>query len=208
MHNNAPWYTSEIANAKREWRKAERRFRNTGLIIHKQIFSELQIHMHSLIEIAKTDFYKNKVKEANQKDLFKFVNELVKPNYPKNLPTHDSPKELADRFCEFFSSKITKIRNELVELQSTATDREATHSDHLPGFSEFPPASQEEVKKLILSTKSKSCSMDPIPTSLLKECLTSLLPVITTIVNLSMSQGIVSTDLKKALIAPLLKKWS
>ena len=149
---------------------------------------------------------KNKVKEANQKDLFKIVNEFVKPNDPKNLPTHDSPKELADRFCEFFSSKITKIRNELVELQSTATDREATHSDHLPRFSEFLPASQEEVKKLILSTKSKSCSMDPIPTSLLKECLTSLLPVITTIVNLSMSQGIVSADLKKALIAPLLKK--
>ena len=206
LHNNAPWYTSEISNTKRECRKAERRFRRTGLTIHKQIFSELQIHMHSLIDTAKTDFYKNKVKEANQKDLFKIVNELIKPNDPKPLPTHDSPKELADRFCEFFSSKIAKIRHELVELQSSRMNNEATNSKTLPGFSEFLPASQDEVKKLILSTKSKSCSMDPIPTSLLKECLSSLLPVITTIVNLSMSQGIVSADLKKALIAPLLKK--
>ena len=59
---------------------------------------------------------------------------------------------------------------------------------------------------MIMSTKTKSCSQDPIPTSLLKECVTSLLPVITKIVNLSMAEGVMPDDLKKALILPLLKK--
>ena len=205
IHNNAPWYTCEIANAKRDCRKAERRYRNTGLTIHKQIFQDAQTHMHTLIDKAKQDHYKNKVKEANQKDLFKIVNELVDTKDSKSLPTHSSPKELADRFCDFFSSKIASIRQDLLELQSSPS-KISSKNNNLPGFSEFAPASQEEVKKLIMSTKSKSCSMDPIPTSLLKECLTSLLPIITKIVNLSMSQGIVPADLKKALLVPLLKK--
>ena len=59
---------------------------------------------------------------------------------------------------------------------------------------------------MIMSTKTKSCSQDPIPTSLLKECTSSLLPVITKIVNLSLAEGVMPDQLKKALILPLLKK--
>jgi hypothetical protein len=59
---------------------------------------------------------------------------------------------------------------------------------------------------MIMATKTKSCSQDPIPTSLLKECTATLLPAITKIVNLSLSQGVMPVDLKKALILPLLKK--
>ncbi len=48
--------------------------------------------------------------------------------------------------------------------------------------------------------------MDPIPTFLLKECLGVLLPVITTIVNLSLSEATMPDDLKEAILYPLLKK--
>ena len=70
------------------------------------------------------------------------------------------------------------------------------------------PATDEEVRKLLMSAPTKSCSSDPIPTGLLKLCVEELLPVITRIVNLSMSTCTMPENLKEAIIIPLLKKAS
>ena len=204
---DAPWFTSEIAEAKRACRKAERKFRRTKLTIHKQLFQEAQEHLHSLIDHAKQEHFSSKVESSDQKSLFKVVNTLMNKSKSTKLPSYDSPKELADRFCDFFSEKICKIREDLSYIKSDMTGTSCTAPNvTTSSFSCFEPASEEEVRKLIMSNKSKSCAQDPIPTSLLKECLSSLLPIITKLVNLSMSQGIVPSELKKALILPLLKK--
>ncbi len=73
-------------------------------------------------------------------------------------------------------------------------------------LSEFKPVSEDHVRKIILSTNSKSCALDPIPTKLLKECLDVLLPHIVKIINLSISSCTVPQGLKKAIVTPLLKK--
>jgi len=75
-------------------------------------------------------------------------------------------------------------------------------------LSTFEPASEEEVKKLIMGSATKSCGLDPIPTWLLKECIDSLLPVLTRIVNLSLSSAEVPSNLKEAIVLPLLKKMN
>ena len=56
------------------------------------------------------------------------------------------------------------------------------------------------------SAKNSTCKLDPIPTNLLKECTTILLPAIMEIVNLSLSSGIVPPCLKHAIVRPHLKK--
>jgi len=75
-----------------------------------------------------------------------------------------------------------------------------------PVLDTFSPASDEEIKKIIMSTKTTQCSLDPIPTKLLKDCIDVLLPIMTRIVNLSLSSGVMPTSLKKPLVNPLLKK--
>ena len=50
----------------------------------------------------------------------------------------------------------------------------------------FERASEDEIKKLILSSSSKSCGLDPIPTSVLKNCLDILITPITDRINFSM----------------------
>jgi hypothetical protein len=45
----------------------------------------------------------------------------------------------------------------------------------------FDLVSVSEIRKII----TKSCELDPIPTSLLKQCLDSMLPIITEIINRS-----------------------
>ena len=68
------------------------------------------------------------------------------------------------------------------------------------------PATEDEVRRLINKSLSTSCSLDPVPTWLLKEYLTYLLPTITIIVNLSMAIGIVPTTMTSAIVTSLLKK--
>lgn len=65
------------------------------------------------------------------------------------------------------------------------------------------PTSEQE---LLASMSAKSCDLDPAPTCVVKENIDVLLPVLTAIVNRSLETGTFPTDLKSALVKPLLKK--
>ena len=60
--------------------------------------------------------------------------------------------------------------------------------------------------KLIERSPKKTCKLDPMPTPLVVNYIDSLLPVITKIVNLSLSTGSFSDEWKGAIVNPLLKK--
>jgi hypothetical protein len=77
-----------------------------------------------------------------------------------------------------------------------------------PSLSHFSPATPEEVHAAINKSTNSSCTLDVIPTFLLKACLDSLLIPITTIVNLSLSECTFPTPYKHAVVHPLLKKPS
>jgi hypothetical protein len=98
---------------------------------------------------------------------------------------------LANRFGDAFSNKIQKIR---LDLQSARDDNVATLPEEIPTasavMSEFELVSEVDVEKIIRNSATKSCDLDPLPTWLLKECFTSLLPVVTKIINLSLSEGV------------------
>ena len=70
----------------------------------------------------------------------------------------------------------------------------------------FQPLSQEEVENTINTSPSKSCDLDPIPTTLLKEILPSVITILTKIINKSLISGIFPDRLKVALVKPLLEK--
>ena len=78
----------------------------------------------------------------------------------------------------------------------------------MPNFSCFKQVSQEEIRKIIMKSPSKSCLLDPWPTFLVKECIDILLPSITRLVNCSLSEGVVPDEFKKAIVTPLIKKSS
>ena len=131
---------------------------------------------------------------------------LIEPDI--GLPDCSSMDQLASKFSAFFQDKIRMILENLT-LKADPNHVLEDHPDAVDDtLSVFVPAIEDEVKQLIINSPSKSCSLDLVPTWLLKEYLTCLLPTITNIVNLSMSTGIVPTTMKSALVTPLLKKPS
>ena len=58
---------------------------------------------------------------------------------------------------------------------------------------------EDEVKKLFLSLSSKSCDLEPIPTSVLKKCLDMLITPITDIINISMETSTFPQKFKETL---------
>ena len=75
-----------------------------------------------------------------------------------------------------------------------------------PLLDQLEPTSPEEVKKIVMSSKTTSCRLDPMPTSFLKLMLNVLLPLLTQIVNMSFEQGVMPYNLKEAFVISLLKK--
>lgn len=60
-------------------------------------------------------------------------------------------------------------------------------------------------QRVITNSPGKSCSLDPLPTWLLKLCLEPLLPTLTHLTNCALLGGMPAAY-KKALLSPLLKK--
>jgi hypothetical protein len=66
-------------------------------------------------------------------------------------------------------------------------------------LSNFQPVTHDEVSKLLSQSPATECDLDPIPTSLLKQCAS-------VIINLSSSSGIFPDQFKSCSVHPLLKK--
>lgn len=74
-------------------------------------------------------------------------------------------------------------------------------------LSEFNTLSMEDVMIIISRSAKKTSCLDPMPTSLVLQCSDELLPVITTIINLSLESGQFANEWKEAIATtPLLKK--
>jgi len=120
------------------------------------------------------------------------------------LPNHDSIEELVCQFNQFFKDKISNIRAGLDAAQPSTPVRDSARQ--VPPFFSFSPFSDRDVADLIRSRPSKSCPLDPVPTYLLKSYADTLAPVIAKIVNMSLSQGVLPSEMKLALVIPLLNK--
>jgi len=66
--------------------------------------------------------------------------------------------------------------------------------------------SEDDIRRIINKSSNKSCSLDPMPTWLLKLCCDELVPIITTIINTSISTGEFPVPYKTANLLPHLKK--
>ena len=199
---------------KRVKRAAERKHSLTGFTVDRIIFEDISDTYNHALNAAKDDYFNSKVRDAkgDSQSLFKITNKLMGRTCERQLPVHTSKAELAESFSDYFEDKIIKIRSGLesskANIQPFSPAMEAEIEPPYQGtpLTEFRPATLEEVTTIISKSKSKSCSLDPIPTTVLKDCIAEVAPAILDVINSSISSSTVPSYFKHALVTPLLKK--
>ena len=73
-------------------------------------------------------------------------------------------------------------------------------------FSSFRKLTEDEARSHVMASAKKYCALVTMPTLLVADCLDLLLPVITHLINSSLTAGYFPSAWKEALITPLLKK--
>ncbi len=203
-----PWYNSEIHDQRKIRRQYERKMRKSKLEVHKQMFVAKRNEVAKMIDNAKSSYYKEKLGEADCQETYRLVNGLLQGVQAASLPTYSDPKDMANEFCQFFHTKIEKIKDTFeTSTEPSVTTAEVCSEQHKK-LQHFEAVTTDYIKKLIKKAPSKSCPLDCIPTHLLKEedILTILLPIITKLINAILEQGCFPDGFKHALIIPLLKK--
>ena len=136
--------------------------------------------------------------------IFRICNGILGRKQDLPLPPGYTEEEQAERFNKFFITKIINIQENLKAYPAQYIIAEDNRNP--PSFTQFKELLVHDIIKLINQSPSKSCELDPIPTTMLKEVLPSVGSLITSVVNESMQTGVFPQDLKEALVKPLLKK--
>ncbi|PIK38724.1 putative RNA-directed DNA polymerase from mobile element jockey-like [Apostichopus japonicus] len=89
-----PWFTDDLYAAKCEKRKAERKWRQTKLTVHRYIFLAF-----SLLQCQSRGAH------ANPKVLQHMYNEILSSKADAKLPTYSEAKDLANKFMSFSLKK-------------------------------------------------------------------------------------------------------
>ncbi len=201
-----PWTTPEIAAAKRHRRYLERIWRKNPTPLNRSRFTKQTHACNRLMSKAKSTYYSEIISEnsQDQRSMWKAFNQILHRRPTMSLPECPSLSQLAGSFGSFFLNKITAIR-------ATFPDIPVQNSNDLfdptmPKLDSFLPASEDEIRRIILAAPNKSCDLDPLPTSLVKMCIDVLLTPITSLVNKSMAEGTFPDTFKNAHVTPLLKK--
>ena len=201
---SAPWLTDEVREARRRRRQAERRWRSTRLTVHREVFDKERTTVKRCIRDARKLHYSSKIDICSTtKQLFAVSDELLGKAKTTSLSSNIPIADLPQRFCDFF---VTKIKQICEDLDSCPHDPSSFFKFDGPQLSMFEPVTEELICRLISQSPTRSCTLDPIPITLTKQCLHDIAPLVTRIFNVSLSTGIVPSGLKQALVTPILKK--
>ena len=206
-----PWLTEAIREEIRKWRQMECIWRHDRANLDRYWdFCSRRRLVSNLLFATEKEYYHDKLHEhrGNIKQVFRLCDSLLGRKKEQLFPPRLNNQELADKFNEFFITKITNIRSDLLEQNTWSTDTQPENCLIPNALAKFQLLSCEDVLKIVLALPAKTYDADPIPTELLKKVLPTIIHLLTKLVNESLQTGEFLDDLKKALVTPLLKKPS
>ena len=155
---------------------------------------------------AKSYYYVNMVSNnfATPKQLWKCLNEILHRRPAPSVPAHASIKSLCNSLSSNFKDKISLTHSAFTDHTSDIVNADSPQINS--PLASFESATTAEVRTIIMSSPSKSCDLDSLPTVLLKACLDVLIKPITDIIHLSLCYGLFPEDFKCAHVNPVLKK--
>ena len=185
---STPWYTQDIRHAKTICRTLERKWKKSKLSIDHQNFKIQRNRLKWLREKSKRTYIQEKLTTASSpKDTYHILNSLLHKSSEPQFPPHQNTTELADRFATFFTEKIAAVR---LNFDTNSVNQPSIINKDLAQLQAFQQVTEAEVKKLVSKSPTKSCSLDPAPTWLVKSC-PGAVHLLCNIINRSLDSGIV-----------------
>lgn len=199
-----PWFTPDLRLMKAAGRQLERQYKKSGLTVHRLLYTEQQSAYHSALNTARKSYYSSIIGNAatNSKSLFKTVDNLLKPT---KAVVHSSVDQ-CNKFLHYFTGKVEGIYSTLNTIAPLELVNIQPSNFPTTTFSNFEMVGDDFIISTVKSMNSTTSILDPVPCSVIMNCLASICPFMTSIVNLSLTSGIVPPELKIAAITPVPKK--
>ena len=188
-------------------RRLECKWLNDQTEYNFQVFYYQRQHVSNVIKTVKKQYYISKLHENRDdfKQNFGITNKLL--HRGQSLPLADNLQQLANDFSDFFKVGIDAIMSDLRDNTSINT-QEFTENTPLTNLTltKFHPVTIENVEKLLSNAANKMCQLYPIPINIVKAISGSISPLLRDIINTSLTSATFTSDLKQAILKPLLKK--
>ena len=198
----SPWFDADCRLIRRNCRRLERRYRRTKTVDDRAAWVNAVRQKHVDFLKKKNDYWTTRLARENRapRKLWQSINKILRRE--KNADGSECPPvNTADAFLKFFDEKVQAVRSSTSGFPAPVID--ATASSSMP---QFRPCTEEDVRRVLMSSPTKSCSLDPIPTFLLKQSVDVLLPFVTAMCNASLQEGNLPSTQRHAIVTPLLKK--
>ena len=165
----SPWFDADCRAIRRNCRRLERRYRRTMSTEDRMEWIKAVRQKHVDFLEKKNNYWSTRLSSESRtpSKLWKSMAKILRRDTNQGTPP---PSVLtADGFLKFFSDKVESFRG-------------ATMGQPLPrilptavtSLSHFQACTEDEVREVIMRSPPKSCSLDPIPTTILKECIDDL----------------------------------
>ncbi|XP_068728084.1 uncharacterized protein [Montipora capricornis] len=176
-----PWFNDNIIQARRDRRKAERRWRKTRLPSDLVVFKVKRNYVVHLMNEPRCTHYRQFIDKnsSDQSKLFRASKSLLNLQEDKSLPPHTNASVLANEMGEYFIHKVVAIRSKLAGEtvpHAVSTEYEphgSSSTDDVVTLSEFQSLSEEAVRKMAVASM-KTCALDPFSSSILLLCIEEL----------------------------------
>ena len=185
------WFDDECREAKIRVRALERQFQESDDPTDRAVWTGGLRSLHSLFNSKKAAATVQMIaaESGDPKRLWRALDATL----GLSQPSPDIP-HTADQFSDFFADKVARIR--ALTANAAPPTFPAAPSSVLNSFSAI---TEETLVELLMRSPCKHSSMDPLPSWLLKQCVSLLAPFLTRLINLSIADSAVPECMKMRL---------
>ena len=125
-----------------------------------------------LFDVKRESFYSTKLQNSygDARKTYHTVNQLLDKQYTKTLKIDEPSEKLTTKFAEYFDGKVKNVyaglENSIAENQNNDVVALLPRTqDLICPMTEFTPLAVGALKQIIMNMPTKTCDLDPIPTS-------------------------------------------
>jgi hypothetical protein len=210
--NRKPWLTNGMKMALKHKNKLFYISKKFPTVYNINKYKQYRNKINSIIQKAEKDHYDYnfKLNQTNIKKSWCLIKELINKQtsrtYNQEFLINGSKTSNGQTIVNSFNKYYTNIGPNLAKSAPQTNKDPLSYIKHTSKNTLFlSPVNDDEIKTIIRNLKNSSPGYDGIKGNILKLSSEYIIPVMTHMVNLSLSQGIFPNELKTAKVTPIYK---